>query len=209
MKKIGKKEKEKIYQAFLEQEEKYESEKTKREQKFNQQINNLRTFQLISEPTAKKLSSHQRSYSSSYTVETDDRIIFSSSPQPLDFKNELKRKGYGEKSGFIGSGFTNTPQANTPLNEETDPFETSLVEEENDLTEPKQRKHFSFPLLNNNYQILIDEIANTGGVQEQLQRENEALKENQIHLEADYKLLFDEKVENERRLQEFNEKEQS
>src|SRR5439155_5481463 len=111
IKSLAKTEREQFLTLITEQSEQYEQEKIQREQKFNQQIDNLRKFQLIADiparfkrthktnlSTSSLPTSHNNSPRNSYIIE-DDRIIFSS--QPNNFKNELNRKGYQEKGGII------------------------------------------------------------------------------------------------------------
>lgn len=188
LKKITQQEKEQWQKVFTEQEEKYELEKKDREEKFAHQINNLRTFQINTDvplsmgrgrsPTHKRI----RSTNSLPTSR-------SNSPRGSTLFLELSR-----------TNFFNPPLTSSPLrNDDTDPLEEvgtsqtdfsqvfeDLMSEVNDFTNKTSQDQV-------NNQELLTEI--------------KQLKENQLHLEKNYKILADEKVEAERALKHFNEKE--
>lgn len=143
----------------------------------------------------------------------DDRIVFYSSPTPSPLSSELNQRGYQEKGGIIDSNFTTTPQQ-----EEINPFDKKKKPHSNSplfvrSPSPKQEN------IDNVLERLLDtvndleteisstELDNDPENNLTLLTEIETLKANQAQLEKAYKILFDEKVEQERSLQNFNEKE--
>ncbi|KLL02126.1 MAG: hypothetical protein MRERC_4c083 [Mycoplasmataceae bacterium RC_NB112A] len=190
LKKIEREEKEEWRKIFTEQEEKYELEKKEREKVFSKQINNLRTFQLTAETPltiGRGRGLHKKSYSLSLPSSrsasprdsTYEEIYSAEQKDPLLF--EL------DKTNRFNSF------ANSPLrNENTDSFENVFADLLNEVDNVVND--------NNREQELLSERS-------QLIEQNETLKFNQLQLENAYKTLFDEKVEQERLLENFNQKE--
>lgn len=226
LKKLKREEREQLQQIITHQSEVYETEKKEREEKFAQTVNNLRTFQLKADISSRFKRTHKPALSlgnlpisqgnsprNSYIIE-DDRIIFPGSPGPLS--SELKQKGYSEKGGLISSEFTTTPTNY----EDNDPFETNRGRTKKRSNSPffgsnsfsQSEEIHSAEQENINQTIeelltLADNSVEQINNQQELLSENETLKENQLQLEKAFKDLADERIEHERSLQLFNQKE--
>lgn len=222
LKKLNKQEREQCKNIIAQQSEQYEQERKEREQKFTQTVNNLRTFQLNADIPNRFKRTHKSALSTSslptsrsnsprnsfYTTIEDDRIIFSSSPSASPLSSELNQQGYQEKSGTISSDFTTTPQQ-----ENTDPLESKNKKRQSNspalIRSPSPKRENIDDVL----EKLLGEVANLEEEQQQEAEKSELITEidtlkNEVSAaQKAYKTLFDEKVEQERTLQNFNEKE--
>lgn len=170
-------EREGLQQLILEQEEKYEKEKAQREAKFNQQINNLRTFQLNADTPVKLRRSPKNIGSSSLpTSRTHSR--------QNSFREELQMPKPNNLFMELTKG---NIFASSPLKDDTNPFET--------IYSPSPT-----PSQNSQYEQLMADL-------EELNQHNQAEEMNQQELELAWKTLTEEKIEHEKALQRFNERE--
>ncbi|MCE8163434.1 MAG: hypothetical protein I3273_05115 [Candidatus Moeniiplasma glomeromycotorum] len=182
LKKLNQLEKSQWQKTFTEQEEKYEIEKKDREEKFAHQFKNLRVFQNTENPLplGRGRPLHKKTFSTN-SLPTSR----ANSPRGSFYENDNPIKPSPLFMEITkGNLFSNLPtdSPTSPTTEEIEQSLDSLLVEVND---------FATEQVNN--QELLTEL--------------QTLKENQTQLENAYKTIFDEKVEQERLLKNFNEKE--
>jgi hypothetical protein len=223
------KEKFELINLISQQEANYTHEKQEREIKFQKQFDNLRAFQLDSsfETIVDKKKKHRHSHSVSYVHSRSnsiydmevkpDTIVFSSKssksrprsmsrPRSITLLSELGQKGFGEKGGVISPTFTNSPLSHSENND----FDSAFEDKVNSATPTEEVK--ATEVIGDDLKDLLSDIDNLGAVVSEetylaVEEEKKQLHAEKEQLEKNFKILFDEKVEQERLLKIFNEKE--